>query len=112
MHFSRIAKIAERQFRQLDRVVTRVLRAFAHMPRSRRRWVAIAMDAIIGDVAVWGALFLRTGDPFWGWRPYLIMTVTGLSIWFLIAVPRKTYMTLLRFAGGGMWMGRGVLDVL
>jgi FlaA1/EpsC-like NDP-sugar epimerase len=108
MHFSRVAKFAERQFRQLDRVVTRVLLTFAHMPRSRRRWVAIAMDAIIGAVAVWGALFLRTGEPFWGWKPYLIMTVTGLSIWFLIAVPRKTYMTLLRFAGGRTMMGLGV----
>ncbi|MHA4836644.1 polysaccharide biosynthesis protein [Sphingopyxis sp. MSC1_008] len=108
MHFSRVAKIAERQFRQLDRVVTRLLLAFAHMPRSRRRWVAIAMDAIIGAIAVWGALFLRTGDPFWGWKPYLILTVTGLSIWFLIAVPRKTYMTLLRFAGGRTMMGLGV----
>ncbi len=108
MHFSRVAKIVERQFRQLDRVVTRLLLAFAHMPRSRRRWVAIAMDAIIGAIAVWGALFLRTGDPFWGWKPYLILTVTGLSIWFLIAVPRKTYMTLLRFAGGRTMMGLGV----
>src|SRR3546814_15698499 len=33
------------------------------------------------------------------------MTVTGLSFWFLIAVPRKTYMTLLRFAGGRTMMG-------
>lgn len=108
MPFSRVAKIAERQFRQLDHVVTRVLLAFAHMPRSRRRWVAIAMDAVIGAIAVWGALFLRTGDPFWGWKPFLILTVTGLSIWFLIAVPRKTYMTLLRFAGGRTMMGLGV----
>ncbi|RYY24340.1 MAG: polysaccharide biosynthesis protein [Sphingomonadales bacterium] len=108
MHLSRVAQIAERQFRQLDRVVTRLLLAFAHLPRSRRRWVAIAMDAIIGAVAVWGALFLRTGDPFWGWKPFLILTVTGLSIWFLIAVPRKTYMTLLRFAGGRTMMGLGV----
>jgi len=108
MLLSRLISFAEGRFQQIDRVVTRLVLAFAHMPRSRRRWMAIAMDAIIGAVAVWGALFLRTGEPFWGWKPYLTLVITGLSIWFLIALPRKTYMTLLRFAGGRTMMGLGV----
>ena len=108
MLLSRLTRSAEGRFRQIDRIVTRLVLTFAHMPRSRRRWMAIAMDAIIGAVAVWGALFLRTGEPFWGWKPFLTLTITGLSIWFLIAVPRKTYMTLLRFAGGRTMMGLGV----
>ncbi|PKQ00914.1 MAG: capsule biosynthesis protein CapD [Alphaproteobacteria bacterium HGW-Alphaproteobacteria-13] len=108
MASSRLVKLAEGQFRRLDSIVTRALLTFAHLPRSRRRWMAIAMDAVICVVAVWAALFLRTGDPFWGWKPFLTLTVAGLSIWFLIAVPRKTYMTLLRFAGGRTMMGLGV----
>lgn len=108
MIVSRLVDIVKRQFRDLDGVVSGVVLKFARMPRVRRRWMAVTMDAILCAVAVWAALYLRTGHIFWGWKPFLTLTVTGASIWFLIAWPRKTYMTLLRFAGGRTMMGLGV----
>ena len=108
MILSRLISCVGRGFRRIEGAAMRFLLAVAHMPRSRRRWMAIGMDAVLCAVAVWAALFLRTGDLFWGWKPFLTLTVTGLSLWFLIAWPRKTYMTLLRFAGGRTMMGLGI----
>jgi FlaA1/EpsC-like NDP-sugar epimerase len=108
MILSRLVYFTQDRFRQLDGVVSHILLKFARMPRARRRWMAICMDAVLCAMAVWAALFLRTGDPFWGWKPYLTLTVAGGSLWFLVAWPRKTYMTLLRFAGGRTMMGLGV----
>lgn len=108
MIISGLINFTQDRFNQLDGAISRLLLRFARMPRVRRRWMAICMDAVLCAVAVWAALFLRTGDVFWGWKPFLTLTVTGASIWFLIAWPRKTYMTLLRFAGGRTMMGLGV----
>ncbi|MCW5647628.1 MAG: polysaccharide biosynthesis protein, partial [Sphingopyxis sp.] len=108
MIYSGLTNFIPDRFGKLDDALSKLLLRFARMPRARRRWMAIGMDAVLCATAVWAALFLRTGDLFWGWKPFLTLTVSGASIWFLIAWPRKTYMTLLRFAGGRTMMGLGV----
>lgn len=70
--------------------------------------MAIAMDALLCGLAALMSLYLRTGDVRWFGEPLLILSACSLSFWFPIAWTRKTYLSLLRFAGGRTMIGLGV----
>lgn len=84
----------------------RLLRRVADIPRPARRFVALAMDAIICILSVWFAFSIRLGEWDLVSRPVLIVAAVALLCWFLIAWWTGIYRAIIRSAGG-----RTIVDV-
>lgn len=85
--------------------VLRGLAGLAGRPRSERRAMAVAMDAVFCAVAAVFAMYLRMGSWSFEVRPLLWLVACAVCLWFPIAHARRVYSSLLRFAGGRTMMG-------
>lgn len=81
-----------------------ILKGLADMPRSQRRYLAMAIDAFLCVVAVWIALSLRIGEWQILSRPVFILSLAGIVFWFPIAWRTKIYSSIIRFSGGRTMM--------
>lgn len=92
--------------------LTSKLVELAARPREQRRAMAIGMDACLCVLAAWIAMWLRIGD--WQfWDPSIgILIGCALGFWFPIAIVRRVYSSLIRFAGGRTMAGLGVACAL
>jgi FlaA1/EpsC-like NDP-sugar epimerase len=97
-----------RQLAVLKGRIVSMLQHLAERPRTVRRNMAIAMDAVLCVIAAWAALWLRIGDWQFFDRSIAIIIACALAFWFPIAWARRTYSSLIRFAGGRTMAGIGV----
>jgi FlaA1/EpsC-like NDP-sugar epimerase len=92
----------------LKRSALGALAKLAGMSRSKRRWLAVVIDACLCVLATWIAMSLRLGE--WDLVNERVLTVAGVALllWFPIAWRLGIYLSLIRFAGGRTMAGLGV----
>lgn len=91
--------------RNIEAGLVRLVGWFAHRPRNERQWMAAIIDLAMLVTAVWIAWLLRTGEwNFVGDGP-AILVIVSVFFWFPLVFWRRTYASLLRFAGGRTMAG-------
>lgn len=98
--------------RALETRALSLLARLADRPRSHRRVMEIAMDAILCAVAAILALALRIGE--WAeWDRSLALLITiCMALWFPIASALNVYSSLIRFSGSKSIFGLGIAALL
>lgn len=83
----------------LFRVFAAGLAKLAEMPRPYRRALTVGMDAVLCALSGVLSLYLRTNNFFWLGQPLLILLGISLTCWFIIALIRDVYSSLVRSSG-------------
>lgn len=94
------------------RLILQSLGSLASRQRGQRRVMAMAMDAGSCAFAALFAMYLRLGSWSFDQTAVAFLIATSLCFWFPIALARRVYSSLLRFAGGRTMMGLGVAVAL
>jgi FlaA1/EpsC-like NDP-sugar epimerase len=83
----------------LEAVLNALVLKMVALPRSVRKAVVAALDAITCLLAVWVAYWLRIGEWQLTSRPVIIFSTLAITTWFIVAVSTKTYRSVVRFSG-------------
>lgn len=98
--------------RTLEAGLVRLVGWLAHRPRAERQWVAVLMDVVLLIAAVWFAWLLRTGEWNFAGHGPIVLVLVAMLFWFPLVLWRRTYASLLRFAGGRTMAGLAITCAL
>lgn len=85
--------------------VTAAVGWLASRARAERQLMAVFIDIALLVVAVWTAWLLRTGVWNFAGPGPIILFIVAAFFWFPLVLWRRTYASLLRFAGGRTMAG-------